>query len=584
MNQNNPLMHTDREAYHGGIDPRELSRYGIEIEDVIDFSSNILPHGPSTKVIAAIASAAIGRYPDRESDDLKTAISEFYSVNRGRLLIGGGCSELIHLVANTLLKPGDQALVLGPTFSEYSRATRLALAKVENCDASESNNFAVPYSLIDERLDSKRFKMVWVCNPNNPTAQVISSGRLISWLNRHPETWFVVDESYIDFSEQAESMLPNLHANLIVLRSMTKTFAIPGVRLGFAALSQEACELLRSRRVPWNVSSPAQAAGVAAIGDINYYQSALREVRESKTRLINDLKSAGFNTIDGDTNFFLLKIDNGRSLRENLFRKGMAVRDCTSFGLNDYVRIASHSGSNNRRLVHALVDQEHGDESWKYRDKTKKPPQFDAAFTTQLNELFRKRRDVRRFRREPIENDALQRWIQAACLAPSVGLSQPWRFISVRSPSAKLAVTQEFELQNKLAAESYQDAAVADKYRDLKLAGLYEAPEHLAVFVEPFPQRGGGLGRSTMPESVTYSVVAAIQNLWLAAKAEGVGVGWVSILRPERVKTILNVPNTWQLIAYLCIGWPQIEDDEVPELEKVGWEERVTIQSIWTQC
>jgi 5,6-dimethylbenzimidazole synthase len=117
----------------------------------------------------------------------------------------------------------------------------------------------------------------------------------------------------------------------------------------------------------------------------------------------------------------------------------------------------------------------------------------------------------------------------------------------------------------------------------LKLAGLKEAPEHLAVFVEPSPEQGRGLGRATMPESVAYSVVAAIQNLWLAARAEGVGVGWVSILRPEQIATLLDVPQGWQLVAYLCIGWPQVEDDEVPELEQVGWERRVDSKNVWIQ-
>jgi len=583
MSHSKKTLAISQEAYHGGIDPRELDRYAIAIEDAIDFSSNILPHGPSPRVIAAIASATIDRYPDRESDDLRSAISGHYHVDRQRLLIGSGCSELIHLIAATLLEPGDQTLVIGPTFSEYARATRLASARVQQCDASSDDRFDVPFSQIEERLNQQSFKLVWVCNPNNPTAQVIPCDRLVAWLKDHPQTRFVVDESYIEFSQTADSMLSHSHTNLIVLRSMTKSFAIPGVRLGFAVLAQASHDKLRGRRVPWNVSSLAQAAGVAALGDFGYYESALREVRESKTALVTDLTTAGYEVIPGDANFFLLRTEDATSLREKLLRQGMIVRDCASFGLNDCVRIASRDHVSNRRLVDALLDRVQNIQSPTSQSDVKPSSRFDDVFRCQLNDLFRKRRDVRRFRSDPIDGGALQRWVEAACLAPSVGLSQPWRFVSVKSPIARGAVTKEFELQNELAAEGYADADVATKYRALKLAGLQEAPEHLAVFVEPLPELGRGLGRSTMPESVAYSVVAAIQNLWLAARAEGVGVGWVSILRPDRISQLLDVPNSWQLVAYLCIGWPHVEDDEVPELEQVGWERRVTTESIWTQ-
>jgi L-threonine-O-3-phosphate decarboxylase/5,6-dimethylbenzimidazole synthase len=578
----------DREAYHGGLDLRELASFGLGIDDVVDFSSNILPHGPSPKVIAAIASAVVDRYPDRESDALKSAISEVYDIAADRLLVGNGCSELIHLIAASLLEPGDHALVVGPTFSEYARATLLSMATVEHCDALSTDQFAVRFSSIDERLEQQRFKMMWICNPNNPTAQVVPCARLIDWLERYPDTFLIVDESYIEFSENADSMLRYQYANLVILRSMTKSFAIAGVRLGFAVLAKSMCDRLCGRRVPWNISSLAQAAGIAALQDRAYYEKALGEVRESKAELIADLTSGGFHVLPGDANFFLLRTTDASALREKLLLRGLVVRDCASFGLHDCLRIAVRDRTSNRRLVDAMFDRvdevETVSEFEPVSDKSplRQTSYFDAAFTQRLNELFRKRRDVRRFCDDPIPASSLERWVESACLAPSVGLSQPWRFVSVKSSGIRDAVIDEFEQQNRLAGERYDDVAVAKKYRELKLAGLKEAPEHLAVFVEPDPELGRGLGRLTMPESVVYSVVAAIQNLWLAARAEGVGVGWVSILRPEQIVKVLNVPDHWQLVAYLCIGWPQVEDEEVPELEQAGWERRVTKGSTWT--
>ena len=157
------------EAYHGGIDPAELARFGIEPEQAIDFSSNILPFGPSPNVLAAIRNTAIDRYPDRECGLLRDAIAMLHSIERDRILVGNGCSELIHLIASALIRPGDPVLIVGPTFSEYSRASRLADGNVHYCLAGAENDFDCPVVEMDAVLSSARFAVVWICNPNNPT-------------------------------------------------------------------------------------------------------------------------------------------------------------------------------------------------------------------------------------------------------------------------------------------------------------------------------------------------------------------------------------------------------------------------------
>jgi 5,6-dimethylbenzimidazole synthase len=200
------------------------------------------------------------------------------------------------------------------------------------------------------------------------------------------------------------------------------------------------------------------------------------------------------------------------------------------------------------------------------------PPVFDEAFQRKLHELLSWRRDVRRFRTTPLPAGVLERLIQAADLAPSVGFSQPWRFVVVDDPGLRESVIDNFRLCNAQALAGY-DPAQAVQYAKLKLAGLQEAPCHLAVFSEDDTKVGHGLGRQTMPETTRYSAVAAICNLWLAARAEGIGVGWVSILDPERITTDLATPAAWTLIGYLCIGYPEREDDR-PELERAGWERR----------
>lgn len=199
-------------------------------------------------------------------------------------------------------------------------------------------------------------------------------------------------------------------------------------------------------------------------------------------------------------------------------------------------------------------------------------PAFDAAFQSRLLELFRWRRDVRRFRTTPVPPATISALLEAASLAPSVGLSQPWRFVLVDAPERRAAVRANFECCNADALAS-QSAEHAGTYARLKLAGLDEAPCQFAVFADPDPLQGHGLGRRTMPETTTYSAIMAAHTLWLAARAAGIGLGWVSILDPAVMADALEVPRTWTFIGYFCLGYPQSED-ETPELQRAGWEKR----------
>ncbi|MGV8985461.1 MAG: 5,6-dimethylbenzimidazole synthase [Cypionkella sp.] len=199
---------------------------------------------------------------------------------------------------------------------------------------------------------------------------------------------------------------------------------------------------------------------------------------------------------------------------------------------------------------------------------------YTAEFRAELQDLMLWRRDVRRFRKDPVEAAVLDRCLAAFCLAPSVGLSEPWRILRVESEAARAAATANFEAANATALTGYAGDK-AQLYAGLKLSGMREAPVHLAVFCDEGSDKGSGLGAGTMPETRAYSVVGAITLLWLTARAEGLGLGWVSILDPNRLARDLDVPEGWALIGYLCIGWPEA-NDTTPELEKLGWEYRAS--------
>jgi 5,6-dimethylbenzimidazole synthase len=205
-------------------------------------------------------------------------------------------------------------------------------------------------------------------------------------------------------------------------------------------------------------------------------------------------------------------------------------------------------------------------------------PQFSDEFRARFHELLIWRRDVRRFRTDPLPHGLLAELLDQARLAPSVGLSEPWRFVQVNTPAVRREINAEFERANAEALEGY-DGEQAQRYARLKLAGLDCAPVHLAVFVDRETAKGSGLGRHSMPETLGYSAVGAIHTLWLAARVRGVGLGWISILDPRRIAEILDVPEGWGFVAYLCLGFPE-EDSTTPELERAGWEQRAVRCSI----
>jgi len=197
---------------------------------------------------------------------------------------------------------------------------------------------------------------------------------------------------------------------------------------------------------------------------------------------------------------------------------------------------------------------------------------FTTDFQNELTDLMRWRRDVRRFRSDPVDEALLSACLDTFLLSPSVGLSEPWRVVRVNSESARAAALSNFKTANAKALEGYEGER-AQIYSGLKLSGMQEAPVQLAIFCDEATEKGAGLGASTMPETRRYSVVGAITQFWLAARARGLGAGWVSILDPEQLSRDLNVPKEWTLVAYICVGWPE-EESLTPELETIGWEDR----------
>jgi 5,6-dimethylbenzimidazole synthase len=198
--------------------------------------------------------------------------------------------------------------------------------------------------------------------------------------------------------------------------------------------------------------------------------------------------------------------------------------------------------------------------------------QFSDDFRAGLADLMRWRRDVRHFRKDPVDEALVRQCLDTFSLAPSVGLSEPWRVLRVTSETARRAALENFTDANADALAGY-DGDQAALYAGLKLSGMRIAPVQLAVYCDEGTDKGAGLGAATMPEMRRYSVVGAITCMWLTARALGLGIGWVSVLNPVRLNRDLDAPDDWALVAYLCLGWPR-DVSLTPELELKGWEQR----------
>lgn len=231
-------------------------------------------------------------------------------------------------------------------------------------------------------------------------------------------------------------------------------------------------------------------------------------------------------------------------------------------------------------LTHALVAIRPPSRSFAVRSRVRSPSMrsFSPEFIEEFEQLMHWRRDVRRFRTDDVPEAVLSRALAAFTQAPSVGLSEPWRIIRIESEHARMAALANFEAANAQALDGYAGEKAA-KYASLKLSGMREAPIQLAVYCDDQTTKGAGLGAGTMPEMREYSVVGAIMLFWLAARSVGLGCGWVSIFDPIKLSEDLRVPAGWTLVGYLCVGWPET-DNERPELEQLGWEERAKLLNI----
>lgn len=336
---------------HGSLDYVELEAMGVDPEQVLDFSVNSNPYGPSCQVRDALAGVPLDRYPDRESLALRRALSDRLGVPPVQIVVGNGVAELLWLTVMAFVGPEDRVLIIGPTFGEYRRASRLMGARVETWIASREQGFRVDPEAVQRTLCRLEPRLAFLCNPNNPTGTTLGPQVVADWAVAYPQTLFVVDEAYLAFAPGLSSALTLGAPNILVLRSMTKNHALAGLRLGYAAGPRRLVETLARVRPPWNVNALAQAAGVAALKDRQHLRRTLDALRQARDHLVAGLRHCGLDPLPSAVHFFLVEVGDGAVFRRRLLLKGILVRDCASFGLPAYVRIATRRPAENARLL-----------------------------------------------------------------------------------------------------------------------------------------------------------------------------------------------------------------------------------------
>ena len=346
---------------HGGLNVAELESLGLRPEGVIDFSASINPLGPSPMVLEAAQSVYLGAYPDPDCLKLREAIGCALGVEPSRILAGNGSTELIHLLARAYLKHEDTALIFAPTFGEYAAACRIqGVTPVSVLPpsleiAEQPFHWDLPGAL--ESIAILRPAMVFLCNPNNPTGVYLGHDEVGSIAKAMQGIGILaLDEAYVSFVEEPWDATPLLSlGNVALLRSMTKDYALTGLRLGYMLAPEEIVERVRDFQYSWSVNAPAQAAGIAAIADGEQVQNGREAVREGKEYLLQTAHSLGLECGPSTANFLLLRVGRAAELRRQLLTQHkVCVRDCASFGLPEYIRVGVRTMNDNRRLADAL--------------------------------------------------------------------------------------------------------------------------------------------------------------------------------------------------------------------------------------
>lgn len=345
---------------HGGNIGLLAARAGLPRDKILDFSASINPQGPPESLRSLVnrsLSEAV-HYPDPHASGLATALGAHHGISSEKIAVGNGSTELLFSLPRVLCV--SRAVLPVPSYLDYRTAVLREGLSVEEVALKEGDGFAIPWNTLERKL--KGGEMVVLGQPNNPTGRLFEINRLVDLSDRYPDSFFVVDEAFADFVPNYQSLIHAERSNVVVVRSMTKLYAIPGFRLGYAVADAVLAARLREFLPPWSVGSVAQTVGTGVLRDQAYAEKSRSDAVRRREILANELSALpGLKVYPGAANYLLVRIKrtdiDAVALEEQVLRQGIAIRVCTDFvGLGrDYFRVAVRTTSENRCLVAALA-------------------------------------------------------------------------------------------------------------------------------------------------------------------------------------------------------------------------------------
>ncbi len=357
---------------HGGVKPAELRALGLDPEEALDFSASISPIGPPEGVWDAMGGVDLSAYPDPQCMELRRRLADYLSgpgfdITPENLLVGNGSTEIIHLLARAYAAPAGQCpetggLILTPTYGEYAGACRVQGASIVTLDAGLPPSFRWDLEEAAGVIRDRRPSLVFLCNPNNPTGVFLSPDEVEPLAEACGWTGgiLVLDEAYAAFvdypgASSGDALGLAGRGDVVLLRSMTKAYALTSLRIGYSIASPEITAKLSRYQPDWSVNGLAQAAAFAVLDDPDYLSRARAEVARAKEYLARELGALGFGIPPSAANFLLVEVGDAPAWREGLARRGLFVRDCSSFGLPRFIRVGIRRLEECRRLVEGIA-------------------------------------------------------------------------------------------------------------------------------------------------------------------------------------------------------------------------------------
>jgi threonine-phosphate decarboxylase len=317
-------------AVHGGQIKKIREETG---RAVIDFSASLNPVPP--RIPLDLSTECLGYYPDNDYSRLKEAISGIFKRPVEQIAVGNGSIELIRLFAFAAISPGDRVRIARPTFGEYELSARLAGGVLAGVGETAGVRF--------------------ICNPNNPTGELLPRNLLLEEMEKAEDRLFFVDEAFIELSDPRQSLADLSHPFLFVLHSLTKSFAVPGLRFGYAFGEPSLIERIETLRPPWSINAFAEQYALAAFDRFGALEESRAFIMHEREWLICGLSGLSLSVHPSSTNFILVTTrDDVSGLCSLLLKRGILVRDCHSFGLPNSIRIAIRTRDENRQMLEAM--------------------------------------------------------------------------------------------------------------------------------------------------------------------------------------------------------------------------------------